>query len=806
MVTNGAAGLGIDFGTSTTVAMLAGADGVARPLLFDASPLLSSAVFAAPGGDLLTGADAERAAVAYPAAYEPNPKRRIDDRTVLLGEREITVVDLVAAVLRRVGTEAERSTGAPPRTVVLTHPATWGPTRLAVLAEGADRAGLGTVRFVSEPVAAAAYLTGDLGRDVPPGQCLVVYDLGAGTFDVSAVRATGAGFEVVASAGIADVGGLDLDAAVVGLARDTVDAGPAVWQRLDRPQTQPDQEARHQLWHGARAVKEQLSRHATGDLRIPVAAATIHVTREEFEALALPYLRRTVDVTLRTLAAARIIPDQIAGLFLVGGGSRVPLAATLLHRATQIAPSVLDHPELVVAAGSLRVDLAPLIPGQRPPGMPLPPSPDDPLTSVLAMLEPLPPGLALPGPRSPEDAAGSTVRLPFDPLPPASGPAWADEPVLDPAAVAPPSLADRVRDAGVWAVLAALVAGIAAVAVWWPSPERSGPSGQSGQQARPPGQQPSLGPALGLSAATELPGHSGAILALAFAPDSATLLSGGGDSSVRLWDVAAHAERGAPLAGHANPVRAVRFSPDGATFATGGYECGRRWRTDTAAQTGVPTAVPVTTGAVRATAGIADIAFGSDGTPIAVGFAGGTFRLWDLAAGSELGALPPPAASPTVSSADAVLDPGGRWAAFGRDGTVEVYAVAGRAPVAALITSPATRLAFSPDGRTLAVAALAGGAVVVEFWDPATATVAGTARDLGHPAKITSMVYDQRGALLATGDGTGRVVLLDVPGRRPIAASGPTGAPIQSLAFSPDGAWLATGDSRGMIRLHPIRR
>ncbi|GAB3846188.1 Hsp70 family protein [Dactylosporangium cerinum] len=186
---------------------------------------------------------------------------------MLLGEREITVVDLVAAVLRRVGTEAERSTGAPPRTVVLTHPATWGPTRLAVLAEGADRAGLGTVRFVPEPVAAAAYLTGNLGEDLPDGRCLVVYDLGAGTFDVSAVRAVGAGFEVLASAGIGDVGGLDLDAAVVGLARDTVEATPAVWQRLDRPQTQPDQEARHQLWHGARAVKEQLSRHATGDLR-----------------------------------------------------------------------------------------------------------------------------------------------------------------------------------------------------------------------------------------------------------------------------------------------------------------------------------------------------------------------------------------------------------------------------------------------------------------------------------------------------------------------------------------------------------
>ncbi|GAA1500882.1 hypothetical protein GCM10009827_008080 [Dactylosporangium maewongense] len=805
MVTDGAAGLGIDFGTSTTVAMLAGADGVARPLLFDASPLLSSAVFAAPGGDLLTGADAERAAVAFPAAYEPNPKRRVDERTVLLGEREVTVVDLVAAVLRRVAVEAERSTGVPPPTVVLTHPATWGATRLSVLAESAERAGLGAVRFVPEPVAAAAYLTGTLRQELPPGRCLVVYDLGAGTFDVSAVRATGGGFEVVTSAGIADVGGLDLDAAVVGLARET--AGPAVWQRLDRPRTQPDQEARHQLWHGARAVKEQLSRHATGDLRIPVAAATIHVTREEFEALALPYLRRTVEVTLRTLGAAGIDTGEVAGLFLVGGGSRVPLAATLLHRATRIAPSILDHPELVVAAGSLHAPspedphtdqpLDPHIPGQRQPSVPFDVLFDVPPT---APFDALPPGLVLPEPAT---AVLPEPRLPidgvvFEPLPLAE-PAWESEPVIDPvapAALPARTVADWVRRGGVWAALAALAAGVAAVAAWWPGPDRPRPEPQHAGPA----------PAVGLGAATELPGHGGAILALAFAPDSATLLSGGGDSAVRLWDVAGHAERGGPLTGHTNPVRAVRFGPDGTTFATGGYECGRRWRTDAATATGATTTVPATTGAARPTAGIADIAYQRGGTPVAVGFAGGSYRLWDLAAGTELGPLdqqPDPAAGTT---ADAVLDPGGRWAAFAHDRTVEVHAVDGRHRLAALTTSPATRLAFSPDGQTLAVAAFTGGAAVVELWDPAAGTLTATAGDLGHTARITSLLYDQRAALIASGDANGRVVLLDARTRRRIATTGPTGAPIQALAFSPDGGWLATGDSRGMIRLHPIRR
>jgi molecular chaperone DnaK (HSP70) len=105
--------IGIDFGTSNTVAALADPDGRVHPLLFDGSPLLASAVFGAPGGGLLVGADALRAAGGHPAGLEPNPKRRIDDGTVWLGEREVPVVELIAAVLARVGAEATRVAGGP---------------------------------------------------------------------------------------------------------------------------------------------------------------------------------------------------------------------------------------------------------------------------------------------------------------------------------------------------------------------------------------------------------------------------------------------------------------------------------------------------------------------------------------------------------------------------------------------------------------------------------------------------------------------------------------------------------------------
>ncbi|MFD0585559.1 tetratricopeptide repeat protein [Dactylosporangium darangshiense] len=368
--------LGVDFGTSTTVAMLQRADGSVTPLLFDASPLLPSGVFAGPDA-LLTGADADRAAVAHPARYEPNPKRRIDDGTAWLDERELPIAELVAAVLTRVAEEARRVAGRVPDTLVLTHPATWSRPRLAVLADAARRIGFGAVDFVAEPVAAAAYFATVLGRELPPGRCLVVYDLGAGTFDVTVVRRSEAGgaggFEVVAADGLADVGGLDLDAAVVQHARSLTADGAAAeaWGRLDWPETPADQRARRVLWQGARAAKEQLSRHVAADLHVPLAEAELHMTREEFEKAARPHLDRTVALTVGILRASGVPGERIGGVFLVGGSSRVPLAATLLHRTLRIAPTTIDQPELVVAMGSLYTGSAP----SSPPIVETPPPP-----------------------------------------------------------------------------------------------------------------------------------------------------------------------------------------------------------------------------------------------------------------------------------------------------------------------------------------------------------------------------------------------------------------------------------------------
>ncbi|MBF9135455.1 Hsp70 family protein [Plantactinospora sp. S1510] len=347
--------LGIDFGTFNTVAVLALPGREPRPMLFDGSPLLRSAVWADTGERMLVGQDALHTSISFPQSFEPYPKRCVDDGTVLLGEREITVEDLFAVPLRRVATEARLSTGEPITEAVLTFPAAWGTQRRATLLAAANKI-LPTVRLVAEPVAAANFFVEVAGSQLPVGQCAVVYDFGAGTFDVTVVRRTGDGFEILATEGLADCGGLDIDAAIVERLGAAIGAGDeSTWNRLTSPVTASDRRASQQLWANARAGKEMLARTTTTVIHVPLFDVELPLGREELEELAEPIIARTVATTRRVLGRTEDAEETLAAIFLSGGSSRMPAVSSALHRALDITPSVVEQPELVVAEGSLRI-------------------------------------------------------------------------------------------------------------------------------------------------------------------------------------------------------------------------------------------------------------------------------------------------------------------------------------------------------------------------------------------------------------------------------------------------------------------
>ncbi|MEU8262303.1 Hsp70 family protein [Micromonospora sp. NPDC048999] len=364
--------LGVDLGTSNTVAVLRWPDGRTRPLLVDGQPILPSGVYAEADGRLHVGRDAQRLAQAAPDRYEPNPKRRVDEPQVALGDRRHSPAELLGAVLRTVGEAAVGAVGFLPPAVV-TCPATWDAVRRQVLADALALAGWpqaaehtmsgpippGT-RLLREPVAAARYYTQVLRRPVPVGDCVAVFDFGGGTLDVAVVRNEGAdpwgdsGFAVVSCGGLADLGGLDLDAALLALLGARIGAAHATqWARLAEPVNATQWRDRLQFAENVRGAKEMLSRSTQAPVAVPGIEVAVPLTREELERIATPLLRRAVAETRRVVAAAGLTPERLAGLFLVGGSSRIPLVARLLHAELGIAPTVLEQPELPVAEGAL---------------------------------------------------------------------------------------------------------------------------------------------------------------------------------------------------------------------------------------------------------------------------------------------------------------------------------------------------------------------------------------------------------------------------------------------------------------------
>ncbi|HEX4724028.1 MAG TPA: type VII secretion-associated protein, partial [Pseudonocardiaceae bacterium] len=334
-------------------------------VVVDGQPLLSSAVFAAVDGTLFVGQEAERQAAIDPSRFEPNPKRRIDEGELLLGNTVISVLDVVRAVLSRAVGEARRLAGnARVDLLVLTHPADWGAIRTKVLRQAA--AGLAAeVTLVPEPVAAAVFHAAS--HTLADGATLAVLDLGGGTVDVSVVRRLPAGsvepdrgqavagFQVLATHGDPNFGGADIDQLLlehVGSLLSPTDLDD--WRSLTEGRELPDRRRRRVLRQDVRGAKETLSRHTYTDVPMPPPMPDAHVTRDDLEKLIAVPLRRAAALTSQTIIEAGLRPDQLAAVFLVGGSSRIPLVARLVYQRVGIIPTTLDQPETVVARGALR--------------------------------------------------------------------------------------------------------------------------------------------------------------------------------------------------------------------------------------------------------------------------------------------------------------------------------------------------------------------------------------------------------------------------------------------------------------------
>lgn len=349
--------LAIDFGTTNTCAAVV-TDGGAVPVGFGPSQLarMPSGVLLRPDGGLLVGFEAERQAALHPERYDSSPKRSVGQATLLLGDREVAVVEAVAAVLAAAAAEARRQRGgAPPAKVALTFPARWGTTRQAVLRDAATRAGLGDVDLVPEPEAAAAYFAKH--DRIPVGRPIAVYDLGGGTLDTAVLTATPSGFQVIGRpGGIDPLGGDDFDEGLLALTLERATARVPGASALITPDDVEWRSRRAALRTEVRRAKEDLSTSDVTELVLPGLASTAELSRADLREVAGEDVDASVIEFLRTVELAGVALAHLAGIYLAGGSSRLPLVRESLSRRlppeTHRAVRTLNDPKAATAQGA----------------------------------------------------------------------------------------------------------------------------------------------------------------------------------------------------------------------------------------------------------------------------------------------------------------------------------------------------------------------------------------------------------------------------------------------------------------------
>jgi molecular chaperone HscA len=352
--------VGIDLGTTHSL-VAAVRHGVAECLPdTQGRVLLPSAVRYLPGGRRAIGFDARVAQAEDPENTVVSVKRFMGRRLAdLSGTHKLpyrlldhpgmvalatrdgdkTPVEVSAEILASLRQRAEDTFDSDQLFgAVITVPAYFDDAQRQATKDAAQLAGLNVLRLISEPTAAAVAYGLDHGSE----GLYAVYDLGGGTFDISLLRLTQGVFEVVATGGDAALGGDDIDQALAdwALAQAGVQASSAHDKRA--------------ALVASRAVKEALSDAPQAAWQAPLAGGSVQVdvSRAHLEALARPLLDKTLAAVRKVLRDAKVARDEVQGVVMVGGSTRMPLVRSLVSELFG-KPVLTDvNPDEVVVIGA----------------------------------------------------------------------------------------------------------------------------------------------------------------------------------------------------------------------------------------------------------------------------------------------------------------------------------------------------------------------------------------------------------------------------------------------------------------------
>ncbi len=248
-------------------------------------------------------------------------------------------VEVSAEILRVLRERAEASLGGELVGAVITVPAYFDDAQRQATKDAAKLAGLNVLRLLNEPTAAAiAY-----GLDNAAEGVYAVYDLGGGTFDISILRLSRGVFEVLSANGDSALGGDDFDQRI------------HCWllEKNNLSALSP-QDTRLLLTH-ARTAKEQLTEHAETRITAVLSGGELIdnvLTRDEFHAMSQNLVQRTLQLMRRALRDAKLGVDEVKGVVMVGGATRMPQVQHAVGEFFGQTPLTNLDPDKVVALGA----------------------------------------------------------------------------------------------------------------------------------------------------------------------------------------------------------------------------------------------------------------------------------------------------------------------------------------------------------------------------------------------------------------------------------------------------------------------
>jgi molecular chaperone HscA len=221
---------------------------------------------------------------------------------------------------------------------VITVPAYFDDAQRQATKDAAQLAGLNVLRLINEPTAAAiAY-----GLDNGSEGVYAVYDLGGGTFDISILRLSAGVFEVLAAGGDSALGGDDYDRAL------------ADWLLQESSLAIDSMEDQARLLAHARQCKEALSSEeiVTAEVELSSGNIDLSLNREQFEAATAALTQRTLQAIKKALRDAKLTKEDIKGVVMVGGSTRMPQVRRAVGEFFGQEPLVNLNPDEVVALGA----------------------------------------------------------------------------------------------------------------------------------------------------------------------------------------------------------------------------------------------------------------------------------------------------------------------------------------------------------------------------------------------------------------------------------------------------------------------